>query len=1166
MNCWNCRQSLDKEANRCLQCQSPFGAICATCETANPPQATYCLTCGAPLHATTDGMEQWLGEKKLPEESERRVVTILFADIRGFTALSERLDPEEVTTVINDCFTSLANEIDKYGGFVDKFMGDAVMALFGAPETHENDPERAIMAALGMQQALIRFSRRIERRLGLPLQMRIGINTGPVVSGWIGSPKRRQYTVMGDAVNLASRIEHAANIGTVWVNETTWRLARHAFDATPIPPFAVKGKTEPVQCYEIVGVKRQRQAARGVAGLYAPMIGRDREMAALQAALNDVQAGQPVLVSIVGEAGIGKSRLFQEFELTAGQHYRWGSGKRPPPNPDDPRPRLLAIKGHSLPYDQLNSYATLRSLLYHYLGSEEGDNPLVLRQKVTTQIPNPARQALIGRLLGLAYPDERLDHLNAEELKRETHIAVIETLLAEAATGPLLLILEDNHWIDPASLDLLRALLAQVSTQPRPVMIISLHRPDFTGLDNGITPASLRLSLQPLTADESRELIDALLNIPRLPDELKNLIIRQSDGNPFYVEEIIKSFIDRGDIYRNGTYWEARDGISDVTVPDTLQGVLMARMDSLGEPEKRTLQQAAVIGQTFPQPVLAKITDVTGPLDHYLDRLEDREFIMPVTEVREAEEYTFRHLLSREVAYESLLIARRRFFHRRIGACLEAMHADHLEGYLDVLAEHYYRGQQWDKALDYTLKAGSRAQSLYINQTALAYFDRALEMLDRLERGEIDLFEAGESAKTLPPETLCPIRREVLTHRGEVYAVLSRYDQAINDYQTALGLCDQPEKMAYIRWRLADVHEQRGQYATAVNDLQAAIQDIGGETVQSVEMARILALLGWILIRQGKHNEAERLGQQSLAILQGTPLWREIALAYKTLGSVYMRRSEWNLAIENWQKSLEINEQIGERRESARLYNNLAIAHFRRGDYEKAEDFFSRCLSVMEQMGDTDGVAGTLNNLGGVCRARGDSKQAITYYQQALAIKARIGDQRGVARGHINLGEIYRDIGESAQAISHLQESLQIVQQLEANESLPECHRQLAEAYLDAGDRENGLNYAQRALQEAVALDNRLEEGLSHRAFGRAYHLQGNLEQAEGELNQSGAILTALKSERELAVTLVAAGQLYRDQGRRDKARDAFQRAIDLFRKQRAEQDAQRVQDELDKT
>jgi len=592
----------------------------------------------------------------------------------------------------------------------------------------------------------------------------------------------------------------------------------------------------------------------------------------------------------------------------------------------------------------------------------------------------------------------------------------------------------------------------------------------------------------------------------------------------------------------------------------------MARLDSLEEPEKRTLQQAAVIGQTFPQPVLARITDVTGPLDRYLDRLEDREFIVPTAEIREAEEYAFKHLLSREVAYESLLIARRRFFHRRIGACLEEMHADHLEGYLDVLAEHYYRGQQWDKALDYALKAGSRAQSLYINQTALAYFDRALEMIDRLERGEIDLLEEGESAKALPPETLRQSRREALTRRGEVYAVVSRYDQAIGDYQAALSLCSQPEQQAYLRWRLAEVYEQQGQYAVAIDTLQTAIQDIGGEEVQSVEMARILALLGWVLIRQGKQDEAERLGQRSLRILQAVTALRETALAYKTLGSVYMRRSNWDLAIENWQKGLEINERIGERRESARLYNNLAIAHFRRGDYDTAESFFSRHLSVMEEMGDAGGVASALNNLGGTQRARGDVEQAITYYQKAIAIKAKIGDQRGVARGHMNLGEIYRDTGKPVEAIGHLQESLDLIQKLGANESLPECHRQLAEAYLDANDRDNGLIYAQQALQEASTIGNRLEEGLGHRALGRADYLLGNLEQAESELQQSIAILTTLKSERELATTLAELGRLYRSRHRRDEARAAFQRAIDLFRKQRAERDAQRVQTELDKT
>ncbi|MBI2322542.1 MAG: AAA family ATPase, partial [Chloroflexi bacterium] len=570
-------------------------------------------------------------------------------DVSGFTAMSERLDPEEVREIVNAFFRVLTEPIYRYGGIVDKYIGDAIMAIFGAPISHENDPERAVRAGLEMQQALQRFSQRLVRRYGLPLRMRIGINTGYVVAGAVGSTAKMDYTVMGDTVNVASRLEHHAEVDKILVSASTCHAARHAIEFRDLEPIHVKGKEEALEVYEVVGLRRERGRVRGIEGLESRLIGRDAELAMLVEATEHAVGGQPQLVGITGDAGLGKSRMLYELRLALearGQVERFES-----------------LKGRSLPYDEANAYGPVLEILRQYFGIDDEDEAEDVQAKVEEGVPDAGLAPYLLRLLLPSYQDERLRHLSAEQLQRETHAAIYTLVVARARQRPLILIFEDTHWIDSSSLAVLNVLFERLHDEP--VLILCPFRPDFQ------VPAAWqgrpnfhRVNLKPLTPEQSRELIDGLLRHTDLPDEVKALMVEKSGGNPYYVEELIKSFIDAKVIVREDGVWRMTREITDFDVPGNVQRVILARIDRLEEAGKRVVQQAAVIGRRFQRPILEAVTDVDA-LERCLVDLEQREMIFPVDLTGDGE-YTFKHVLTQEVAYQTLLVRRRRDIHARV--------------------------------------------------------------------------------------------------------------------------------------------------------------------------------------------------------------------------------------------------------------------------------------------------------------------------------------------------------------------------------------------------------------------------------------------------------------------------------------------------------------------
>ncbi len=590
---------------------------CPACQQSNPAIAKFCMHCGYPLVDEPEGAlfsplspNDLALASALQRPGERRVVTILFADLTGFTALSETMDPEALRNLMNGCFDHLVPIVEKYEGVVDKFIGDEIMALFGAPIAHEDDPARALHAALEMMEALQDFN----AQQGSDLGLHIGINTGLVVTGGMGSQGRQQYSVLGDAVNLAARLESASTRGQIFLGPDTYRLAAPLFDFQSLEPMQVKGKQEPVQVYQLLGVKQSPERVRGLTGLDSPLVGRQRELDALLQLNETMAARKGKIVLLIGEAGLGKSRLMAE--------WRQAASFDPPEIESSDQRGFEWREGRCLSYGQGLAYHLLIDISRAFFGISASMPEVEARARVWS-----ALQAKFGteaadlypylaHLIGLQLDDvanERVSGLTPQALQNQYMMTIRQILERASESGPLGLIFEDIHWADPSSVELLLKLMPLVETLP--ILFCFVTRPDYeapgwklvTAAQESFTDHTLSLNLSSLPDHHSRELISNLLEIESLPEHIRNLILKRSEGNPFFVEEVIRMLIDSGGIIQKGNRWIACEKIDSVEIPDNLQGLLLARIDRLPDDIMHTLRVASVIGRQFSVRVLEDV-------------------------------------------------------------------------------------------------------------------------------------------------------------------------------------------------------------------------------------------------------------------------------------------------------------------------------------------------------------------------------------------------------------------------------------------------------------------------------------------------------------------------------------------------------------------------------
>jgi class 3 adenylate cyclase/tetratricopeptide (TPR) repeat protein len=1147
----------------CTACATALVNACPRCGFENPAGFNFCGNCGVSLareapaeDSTADDEEAWkrlrsyipeyLVEKLLASrgriEGERRNVTVLFADLQGFTTLSEKMDPERVYDLLGQCMHGFADEIHRYEGTIDKFIGDGVMALFGAPLAHENDPERAVRAGLGMLAFLRTFNRRLEREYGISLHMRIGLNAGPVIAGTVGSDLRMQYTVIGDTVNLASRLEEQATPDSILVSESVWAATAPLVDYLPRGPITVKGREMPVETYEVIGLKSRPGQVRGVHGLRAPLVGRTRELAQMRQVIADLALhGRGQVVLLTGEGGMGKTRLVAESKPFMERHGA----------------RVLEATCRS--HATHTSYWLIRQLLIRAFGLQEGDDDTARRRKtregVQALMGDEAQDVipLVQRLLDIPIADKqlarRVQHLAAEQLRRQTFLALRRLMLAAARARPLIVIVDDLHWVDRASLNLILFLIPLVEQAPVLFCLISRPyegqaAPTIHSVASEISAAHyLNLPLTKLSLADTRTLVDALLHASDLPPHVHEAISEKAEGTPFFLEEIVRLLIEQGAIWRADGKWQAQPDLdlNELGIPHSLHALLMSRVDRLPEEPKHVLQCCAVVGPRVPLALLrAAVGDENRDiLEPALRELTSREFLD--LESEQDKTYAFRHTLVRETVYGMLLTPRRRKLHRRVGYGLEEMYAGRLDEVVDLLAYHFGEAAHAERAMPYTIRAAERAMDRFDYEQAATLFERAREYF-----------------REAPPSLDQELR--VYAGLGDVGNYTGDYDAALRAYDRALAIQkqragpDQHRRVAEQLRKIGRTWERKADYDEALRWLGLALAelDMDPRTARVPERARVYNDMGWVNYRQGQSQKARSWAVRALEILEGTEYYQDIASAYNRLVAVYYQTGQWKEATEFAEKSLKLREQIGYTYGVASSLSNLAALLIIQGAWDRALESVQRSLKYSEEMGDAEGVAVAYNNLGLIYRDRGDFAQAEQSLNRSLEVAGRIRNPLLMAFAYTNLGHLALVRGRHRNALGFLQRSRSLAAEVGSQEQVAEIDWLTAEARLGLGEIEEAIRLAEEAAVLARRVQSRNNEGAALRVAGLAYLQRGDLPAAEEHLEASCAIYDSLQHPFELAKSRLGLAELRARQGCLEVARDLLEQAEETFGRLRA--------------
>jgi class 3 adenylate cyclase/tetratricopeptide (TPR) repeat protein len=740
MLCAKCHNENLADAVFCAECGMSLELVCPSCAVANAPGSKFCRKCGSSIMSdavlarstalTLSNKSSAIMVLAEPESiplGERKTVTALFADIKGSTELIADLDPEEARSIIDPALKLMIEAVHHYDGYVVQSTGDGIFALFGAPIAHEDHAQRALHAALRMQQELRRYSVKVVADGSTPIQSRVGVNTGEVVVRSIQTGAGQvEYTPIGHTTNLASRMQTAAPVGSIAVSEETRKLCEGYFILKALGPTRVKGVSEPVNVYEVTGLgplrtRLQRSAGRGL----TKFVGREREMEALKHAAEQAKTGHGQIVATMAEPGVGKSRLY--FEFKAKHQSGW-----------------MVLETFSVSHGKASAYLPVLDLLHSYFKIASEDDERTRREKVNGKVLTLDRALedtvpYLFSLLGIVEGDDPLGQIDGQSKKRRTLEAIKRIILRESLNQPLMVIFEDLHWIDEATQEFLNLLGDALGTAK--MLLLVNYRPEYSHKWNSRTYYT-QLRLDPLGQESADEMISALLGDAKDLIPLKRLIIVRTEGNPFFMEETVQVLLDESALVRDGSAVKLTQSLDRLKIPPTVQGILAARIDRLPPAAKDLLQTLAVIGREFPLSLIRAVSTKTDDaLSALLNDLQLREFIYEQPAVIDAE-YIFKHALTQEVAYNSVLIERRKQLHERIGAALETLYANSLDDHLAELANHYSRANNPDRAVQYLTIAGKQALERSAFAQSQGQLQQGLEWIKALpESGERDARE-----------------------------------------------------------------------------------------------------------------------------------------------------------------------------------------------------------------------------------------------------------------------------------------------------------------------------------------------------------------------------------------------------------------------------------------
>jgi class 3 adenylate cyclase/tetratricopeptide (TPR) repeat protein len=1051
-----------------------------------PLDRRFCGACGQALILTAAQPPRFaspeaytpkhLGEKILTSrsalEGERKQVTVLFADLKGSMELLADRDPEEARKLLDPVLERMMEAVHRYEGTVNQVMGDGVMALFGAPLAHEDHAVRACYAALRMQEAVKRYAHDIQRTEGLPIHIRVGLNSGEVVVRSIGSDLHMDYTAVGQTTHLAARMEQMAMPGSILITGDTLRLAEGYIHVNTIGPVPIKGVSEPVEAYEVTapGPVRRRLEAAAVRGL-TRFVGRQAELEALRQALENARAGHGQVVALVGEPGVGKSRLFWEFTHSHRAHG-W-----------------LILEGGSVSYGKATAYLPIIDLLKAYFQIEDRDDGRKIREKLTGKLLTldralePTLPAFLS-LLDVPVEDREWQALDPPQRRQRTLEAVKRLLLGETQVQPLCLVFEDLHWIDSETQALLDSLVEGLPTAR--ILVLVNYRPEYQHGWGGKTYYT-QLRIDPLPPESAEELLQALLGDGARLEPLKRLLIARTEGNPFFMEESVRTLVETKVLAGDRGAYRLAKALESIQVPATVQALLAARIDRLAPEEKALLQTAAVIGKDVPLTLLQAVAELPeAQLRRGLAQLQAAEFLYEASLFPELE-YTFKHALTQEVAYGSLLQERRRALHGRVVEAIESLYADRLAEQVERLAHHALKGEVWERAVVYFRQAGSKAAARSANREAVACLEQALvalghvaESRETLEQaidlrfdlrtslvtlGEYDrVFRCLREAQTLAA-ALDDHRRlgRVFSHMSQYFWIIGDHERAIESGRRSLDVARAVGDLALqltTNFHLGEVYHALGDYRRAADMLRSTVESLEGELAperlpRSALPIHSRAWLVLCLAELGEFGEGIARADEGVRLAEAAARPFDLVTAYFGAGHLYLRQGDlhkavpllerclalvqaadfqaWFAAIESSlgytyalsgriPEAFDLLEQAASR-QRGRYRLRLAYlgeAYLLAGRAEDAMRLAQRSLDLCRKRKERGHGAWTVRLLGEIAAYQSEVEAAEDYFRQALALSEEIGMRPLLARCHLGFGKLYRQRGKHQKAQEHL--------------------------------------------------------------------------------------------------------------------------------------------------
>ncbi len=1088
MRCPRCQQDNPQGAKFCLECGARLALTCSKCSTELPAAAKFCLECGQPVAVPSAAdsrfaspqayTPKYLAEKILTSKSalegERKQVTVFFCDIADSSGLAQRLDPEVMHQVMDRALRLMAEAVHRYEGTVNQFLGDGLMALFGAPVALEDHAFRAVQAALAIQETFGGYSQELKQDRGVEIHLRQGLNTGVVVVGRIGDDLRMDYTAVGDTTHLAARMQALAEPGAILITEATYRVVEGYVRSEALAPVKVKGWSDPVSVYKVTGRRRGRsrlevRAERGLTQL----VGRERELGLLHDCLARVKAGRGQVVGVVGKPGVGKSRLLYEFRKSLeGERVTW-------------------LEGHCVAYGQTTPYLPILEILRVNFQIEEGDNPLQIQEKLRQDVHrlDPALEGILPflhDLFGLPVADEALKHLDPKDKRQKTFEAMQALTVAGGRRRPHVVVVEDLHWIDKTSEDYLAFLIA--GSAGVPLLLVTSHRPGYTVRWADKTYYT-QIALDLLTEGETEALMVALMGSRDLPPDLVRIVREKAEGNPLFVEEITTSLLERGTLVRrNGEI--AWTGGPSVEVPGTIQDIIRARIDRLEEPVKRTVQTASVIGREFGLRLLTRISEMAAEVRAYLDTLTHLELIHETRFFPELE-FIFKHAVIQDVAYKSLLAQRRKELHGAIGRALEDLYPDRLEEQAGILAYHYARSERQDKAVEYALLAGDRAARLYANAEARTYYDQALTTARALP--------ASSEAQRCQIDAALKLAAVGIT-RQDIERDRPNLERA---RALAEDLHDEPRLARALYW-LGRLH-----YLLA--DLQTAI----AYAKQSLEIAERLEddaiaappvnLMGRIYWLHSDFGQGSQMLARSAEQMHRLRNVTEEATAAGFAGVALACMGEFDRALSYVERGIQLAKQIQNPFAEAAAYQYIGNVRDQRGDWAGAIQSYERACRVAEPAGDLFRVYIVKAWESRAHTMAGDPARGRVVIEESLALAGRLGTRFFLAWQKTFLVESLLALGDHHAVPAVCEEAIRLAEGTHEKWTEALARRALAEAviHLEPSDPEK----AERAIAEAIRIQQEIgakpELARSYVTYARLLKPRGERERARENLIQA---------------------------------------------------------------